>query len=420
METASEHIIKNLNQKQAGKALAGIKILDFTQALAGALATKTLADFGATVIKIEGVTRPDPHRTAAHYKDGIPGLNRRGEFCEDATGKLSLALNLANSKGKQIARNLAGWADVVVENFAGGVMERLGLGYEDLKKVNPEIIMLSSCMQDQTGPFADHPGFGFHMAALAGFYQITGWPDREPPYLGPYTDFIAPHFNLAAILAALDYRKRTGQGQYIDVSQYENGVHFLSPLILDCQINARIADRMGNRNDHAVPHDAFRCQGEDRWCAIAVFTSEEWEDFCQVIGNPAWTKKPEFTTLAGRKKHEDELNGRIEEWTLQHTAEEVMCMMQAAGVAAGVLQTGEDLLENDPQLKHRNFFRELDHPEVGKHHVPGPPFKLSETPFELKRAPLVGEHNEYVLKEILGMSDEDMSELIAKEVVEFP
>jgi len=258
------------------------------------------------------------------------------------------------------------------------------------------------------------------MAALAGFYQITGWPDREPPYLGPYTDFIAPHFNLAAVLAALDYRQRTGRGQYIDVSQYENGVHFLAPLILDYQLNGRVADRMGNRSDCASPHNAFRCQGEDRWCAIAVFTAQEWIRFCKVIGNPAWTKNSKFTTLEGRKKNENELNSRIEEWTIKHTAEEVMRVMQAAGIAAGVLQTGQDLLEHDPQLKHRIFFHALDHPEIGKHHVSGPPFKLSETPFELKRAPLVGEHNEYVLKEILGMSNEEMSEMIAEEVVEFP
>jgi len=400
------------------RVLEGIKVVDFTWAIAGPLATKALADFGAEVIKIESVNRPDPHRPAAHYKDGIPGINRRGQFNQDSTGKLSVALNLAHPKGLELAKRFVSRADIVVENFAGGVMERMGLGYEALKKVKPDIIMLSTCMQGQTGPFFNHPGFGFHMSALSGFYQITGWPDREPPYLGPYTDFIAPHFNVLAVLAALDYRQRTGKGQYFDLSQYENGVHFLAPLVLDYVVNGRVADRTGNRYPYAAPHNAYRCSGMDRWCAIAVFTEEEWQGFCKVIGNPEWTNDSRFSSLLSRKENEDELDRLVEEWTINHSAEEVMNIMQAGGVAAGVLETGEDLLENDPQLKHRHFFWELDHPEIGKHYAPGPSFILSKSPCELRCAPLIGEHNEYALKEILGLSDDEITELIAEGVVE--
>ncbi|MFC1918603.1 CaiB/BaiF CoA transferase family protein [Chloroflexota bacterium] len=406
--------------KSGREALEGIKVVDFTWAIAGALAAKTLADYGAEVIKIESQGKPDPHRTAVHYKDGIPGLNRRGQFNQDSTGKLSVALNLAHPKGLEVVKKFIARADIVVENFAGGAMERMGLGYEELKKVKPDIIMLSSCMQGQTGPYATHPGFGFHLSALSGFYQITGWPDREPPYLGPYTDFIAPHFNVLVILAALDYRRRTGRGMYIDMSQYENGVHFLAPLILDYLVNRRVADRTGNRYPYAAPHNAYRCRGDDRWCAIAVFTDEEWNSFCRVTGNPAWTKDPRFGSLEARKENEEELDRLVEEWTGNYPAEEVMSMMQSAGVAAGVLETGKDLLECDPQLRHRHFFWELDHPEIGKHYAPGPSFLLSKVPYELRCAPLLSEHNEYALKKILGMPDDEIAELIADGVVEYP
>jgi crotonobetainyl-CoA:carnitine CoA-transferase CaiB-like acyl-CoA transferase len=411
---------KERRQISGNKALKGLKVVDFTWAIAGPLATKTLADYGAEVIKIEGNSKPDPHRTAPHYKDDIPGVNRRGQFNQDSTGKLSVALNLSLDKGVEIAKEFVSWADIVVENFAGGAMDRMGLGYDELKKVKPDIIMISSCMQGQTGPFADHPGFGFHLAALSGFYQITGWPDREPPYLGPYTDFIAPHFILLTALAALDFRRRTGKGQYIEMSQYENGVHFLAPLLLDYVVNKRVAERMGNRNPHAAPHNAYLCRGEDRWCAIAVFTDDEWKRFCRVIGNPAWTKDIRFATMKARKENEESLDGHIEEWTRHHTAEEVMHRMQRAGVSAGLLQSGQDLLEHDPQLKHRHFFWELDHPEIGNHYAPGPPFILSKALYELQRSPLLSEHNEYALKEILGMSDNEIADLVAEEIVEFP
>ena len=202
------------------------------------------------------------------------------------------------------------------------------------------------------------------------------------------------------------------------MSQYENGVHFMAPLILDYVVNQRVANRMGNRYPYAAPHGAYRCRGEDRWCAIAVFTDEEWQSFCKVIGNPAWTNDPKFSTLLARKENEEELDRLVEEWTINHSAEEVMSMMQAAGVAAGTVQTAEDLLEHDPQLKHRHFFWELEHPEIGKYRARRPPFMLSKSPCELRRAPLLGEHNEYVLKEILGMSDEEIAELVIEGVIE--
>jgi crotonobetainyl-CoA:carnitine CoA-transferase CaiB-like acyl-CoA transferase len=415
--SANANKYRKRNMKQ--KLLEGIKIADFTGVIVGPLTTKMFSDYGAKVIRIEGRSRPDFIRTLGPFKDGIPGLDRSGGFNLYNTSKLSVALNLAHPKGVEIAKRFVAWADIVAENFAGGAMERIGLGYEELKKVKPDIIMFSSCMQGQTGPYASHPGFGTQLTALAGFSHIAGWPDREPAgYLGVYTDYITPHFCVPTLLAALDYRRRTGRGQYIDISQYETGVHFMAPLVLDYVLNQRIANRMGNRSSDAAPHGVYRCRGEDRWCAIAAFADEEWQSFCQVIGNPVWTKDPKFTTLPARKENEDELDRLVEEWTINYSAEEVMTMMQVAGVAAGVVETSQDLLEHDPQLKHRHFIRELDHPEVGKYYAPGPAFALSKCPCEPSSAPLVGEHNEYVLKEVIGMSDEEISELVIDGVVE--
>lgn len=394
------------------KPLEGVKVADFTWAQVGPKTTRVLADCGATVIKIEGRSRPDNRRLTRPFKDDDVGYNRAGRFSEYNSGKLSVALNLTHPEAVEVAKRFVSWADVVVENFSGGTMERIGLGYEELRKIKPDIIMLSSCMMGQTGPHATLPGFGPHLAALSGFNHIAGWIDREPASLGPYTDFIAPNFNVLAILAALDYRRRTGKGQYIDASQYENGAHFMAPLILDYAVNRRVAGRMGNQYPTAAPHGAYQCRGKDRWCAIAVFTDEEWESFCKVIGEPAWTKDTRFSTLLARKDNEDELDRLVGEWTINHTPEEVMNQMQAAGVAAGLLENAQDLVERDPQLKHRHAFWELDHPEAGVSHVPGPPFILSKVPFELRRAPMLGEHNEYALKEILGISDEKIAELI--------
>jgi len=279
--------------------------------------------------------------------------------------------------------------------------------------------MCSSCMQGQTGPHAKHPGSGHKLTSLAGFSHITGWPDREPGYIAAYTDFIGPRFNIIAILAALDYKRRTGKGQYLDMSQFENAVHFMSGLSLDYQANGRVLGRQGNRCDYAAPHNAYRCLGEDRWCTIAVFTDEEWQGFCRVIGGPAWTSEARFATLSGRKENETELDSLVSAWTLTRRAEDVMTLMQNAGVPAGIVETGQDLLDNDPQLKHRGTFVELDHPDGGRYRTQaGPHFLLSSTRFDVKRAPRLGEHNEQVIKGILGVPDEEYRRLVEEGVID--
>jgi len=298
-------------------------------------------------------------------------------------------------------------------------MQKWGLDYEELKKIRPDIVMISLSNQGQTGPHARHPGIGYQLTALAGFGHITGWPDRGPavPY-GAYTDYIAPRFAAAALIAALDYRRRTGMGQYLDLSQYEAAIHFLSPLVLDFTANGHIAQRAGNRCSYAAPHGAYQCRGEDRWCAIAVFTDEEWQGFGHALGNPEWTDDPKFANLRGRKENEDELDSLVSQWTCDLTAEEVMTRMQEAGVPSGVVATCQDLFE-DPQLEYRHHFWWLEHPEIGRHAYSGTAFRLSKTPAKGRTAaPCLGEHNEYVYTKILGMSDQEFLELLAEGVFE--
>jgi benzylsuccinate CoA-transferase BbsF subunit len=257
------------------------------------------------------------------------------------------------------------------------------------------------------------------LTALSGFYTITGWPDREPVGpSGPYPDYIASRLGTLSILAALDYRRKTGKGQYIDLSQFEGAVHFLSPLILDNSVNNRVAPASGNLSPDFAPHNAYHCHGLDRWCAIAVTSEDKWHSLCKIIGNPEWARDPKFTTMSARKNNEAELDKLIENWTMQHSAEEIMSMMQSAGVGAGVVNSARDLLENDPQIKHRNLFQRVQHPEISEYSVPGFSYRFSDIDTQLQRAPLLGEHNEYVCKKILGMSDEEVAQLVINGVIE--
>ncbi|MFC1991756.1 CaiB/BaiF CoA transferase family protein [Chloroflexota bacterium] len=392
------------------KLLEGIRVVDFTWHLTGPLSTKHFSDLGAEVIIVESRRRPG-------WRRGEPRSPRgNDQYC---TSKLSVTINTRDPRGIELAKQLVAHSDIVVENYAGGAIKRMGLGYEVLKEIKPDIIMLSTSMQGQTGPHFNHPGSGHKLTALTGFSNILGWPDRKPAWIGAYTDFIAPRYNILAIMAALDYRRRTGKGQYIDMSQYENGIQFMAPLVLDYAANRRVAGRMGNQSPSAAPHNAYRCIGEDRWCSIAVFTDEEWKNFCQVIGNPSLSEDPRFATLPARKENEEELDRLVNEWTIHHTAEVVMNMMQEAGVAAGVVETGEDVLDKDPQLKQRHFFRELEYPGIGKYRSQaGPHFLLSKYNYELKVAPLLGEHNEYIFKEILAMPNDEYDGLVEEGVID--
>lgn len=397
----------------------GIKIVDFTWMGVGPISVKFLADQGATVIHIESMKQPEALRVTPPFRDGIPGINRSAYQASFNNNKYGLALNMKHPLSKEVVDRLIQWGDIVAESFAPGAMERLGLSYEDLIKIKPDIIMYSTSQQGQTGRHAKVAAYGTQLVSLAGFTHLTGWPDRTPvgPY-GPYTDFPAPPIGAAAIAAALDYRRRTGRGLHIDLSQYESGVNCLAPVILDYTVNQRIQHAQGNRCSYAAPHGIFPCRGNNRWCAIAVFDDSEWKALCNVMGNPAWAKKPEFSTLLLRKRNEDKLEKLLSKWTVNYDAEELMSKLQAAGVPAGSVENGEDI-HQDPQLAHRHYLWELDHPEIGKHSYEAPPFIFSKTPAELNKAgPCLGEDTEYVCTEILGIPDDRFIELMTQGVFE--
>ena len=392
----------------------GLKVVDFTWAAAGPITTRHLGDHGATVVKIESTRHPDTLRVGPPFVDGKPGINRSGFFAQFNPNKLSVAIDMTNPTGRELARRLiVEWADVVVDSFTPRVMPGWGLAYDDLSKTRPDLIMLSTCMQGQTGPYRDYAGFGDQGAALSGFFMLNGWPDRDPATPnGAYTDMATPHFGAAALLAALDYRARTGQGQHIDLSQIECGVHFLSPQVLDYTVRGHIPERMANRSLRAAPHGVFPVQGDDCWIAIACETNAHWAALVRAMGFPDWASAPEYATLAARLAHQDTLELRIAEWTAPQQGGVLQQQLLTAGVPAGVALKALEVFD-DPQLVYRNHFVPLDHVEMGVWKYDELGFKLPDSPSRLhSAAPLLGQHTESVLKDFLGCSEAEYQSLL--------
>jgi benzylsuccinate CoA-transferase BbsF subunit len=396
-----------------------INFLDFTWAGVGPFTGNFLAYYGATVIRVESASRPDPVRHHGGYsKEKEPGLERGPVFAvSHPVRKMDLSLDLKNPKGIEIFKKLVAWADVIVENFTTGAIERMGLGYDELKKIKPSIILHRTNGFGHTGPMASQAGFGQTVTSLTGFHGITGWPDRASvPISLFYTDLTAPLLGALALTSAIDYMRRTGKGMCIDHSQVEAGINYLSPVILDYTANGRGLSLKGNSSFYAAPYGAYRCKGEDRWVAIGVYNDAEWQCFCQAIGNPEWTRAARFASMGERIQNSGDLDNLVNAWTINFTAEQAMSILQSHGVCAGVVASAEDC-ELDPQLKHYDFFRELEHPFLGKRNFYHPPgFKLSEATAEVARPPLLGENNEFICTEILGMSDEEFDRLTAEGV----
>jgi crotonobetainyl-CoA:carnitine CoA-transferase CaiB-like acyl-CoA transferase len=394
----------------ARQVFEGIKVAEFAAVAAGPAIGKHMADHGALVVHVESYERPDGFRlNYPPYKDNKYGLNRAGSFAICNNNKYGVTIDLKAKEGVDLALELIEWSDVVIENFTPGTIKKLGIGYEEMKRVNPRIILFSTCNQGQTGPHAFHPGFGSHLSSLCGFTYVTGYPDRLPCILGPYVDFVAVGYGVIAVTAALEHRRRTGEGQWIDLAQYEAGVQFMIPALLEYSTNHRVVERDGNRHPFAAPHNTYRCKGDDRWCAVSVFNDEEWKALCECMGRDELISDPKFKTIPARKEHEDEVDKEVGNWTLGLTPEEVFKKLQDNGVKAGIVQTIGDLFA-DPQLRHRSFWVPLDHPEIGRCHAEGPPFALSKTPFKIDRpAPMIGEHNELVFKTFLtaGKKEKD-------------
>lgn len=399
--------------------LEGLKVLDFTWVLAGPTMGRVLADYGATVIRVESVTRIDGLRTLTPFLNDEIDPEKSGSFCSTNAGKLSVALNLARPEAREVALDLVRWADVVLESFSPRAMRGFGLDYEHLRDVNPGMVMLSSCLMGQTGPLGNFGGTGNMAAAVMGFYGLTGWPDRWPsgPF-GAYTDAVAPRFALAALLAALDLRRRTGESQYIDFSQAEGGVYFLSPAILDYTVNGHVMQRRGNADPQMAPHGVYRSIGEDDWVAIACETDAHWSALCSVLGRADLADDPDLNKVERRLARAEEIDKIVEEWTEGLTPEEAMARCQAAGVPAHAVLTSPSCLA-DPQLRHLGHFVEVEHDIVGTATIEGSRMLLSRTPARVGRpAPLIGQHTHQVLSEVLGYSEERIGDLYAAEVLE--
>ena len=394
----------------ARKPLEGLKVLDFCWVAVGPMTTRYLGEHGATVLRIESSKRPETLRRAAPFGGGIQGINRSGYFASYNPNKYGVSIDMAHPRARDLVLKLAAWGDLVTENFTPGTMERWNLGYQDLRDVNPGIVMFSTSMLGRGGPYERQPGFGPVLSSLAGLSNITGWPDRDPvnPY-GAYTDFIGPRFAVAAILSALDYKRRTGEGAHLDMSQLEASLHFSAPYLLDAAVNGHQQVRRGNEEPGAAPNGVYPCKGDDRWIAISCQTDEEWEALCGLMDRSEWgyERAEQFSTLLGRKAHEEELNHLIAQWTADKEPRPLMFALQGAGVPAGMVNDCRDLFD-DPQLTHRGHFTFLDHPEIGPYPSDRAEFNLSETPGSLDTpAPLLGQHTEIALRDVVGLSEEE-------------
>ncbi len=402
------------------QVFSDLKIAAFNWAMVGPLTLKFFADYGATVVRVETSLRPCVTRTSAPFKDNIAGINRSGYFNHFSANMMSLSLNMNTPQGLSVARDLVAWADVVTENFTPGVMDKWGLGYEALTKIKPDIIMLRQNGFGTEGPYKNLAAFGMILAAIAGIPNYIGWPDRGPlPVgVGAYTDSISPRFASAALIAALDYRDRTGKGQLIDLAQFETALYFFLPGLLDAAVNDREPVRNGNAVAHAAPHNVYRCKGVERWCAVAAITDDQWSALCSAVGRPELQTDPRFVTLARRKENENALDDLIESWTIDRPPEDVMAALQAAGVPAGIVENAADVFE-DPQLRSRGLFWPIEHDEMGTFTHLGSSMVLSKTPAQAAApSPCIGEHNEYVLTKVLGKSDEEFVELLAAGALE--
>ena len=401
----------------AALPLQSLRVIDASHFMAGPTVAAMLADMGAEVIKIESIKRVDGWRGSASL-----GIEQSWEMSPPFNGvnrnKYGITLDLTSLKGANIFKILIKASDIVIENFTPRVMANFGLDYPVLKEINPTIIMISLPGYGGTGPWKDYTAFAYPIEEMAGFPQITGYPDGPPLLMGHGGgDGPSGIMGAFAVLAALQYRQRTGKGQHIDLSQCEAVTCLMGEAILDYTMNQRVQGRRGNRHPFMAPHGCYQCQGEDKWVTIAVGSDDEWKNFCQAIGNPSWTGNEKFSSALGRWQNQDELDRLIGEWTIQHDHYEVMHILQKAGVASGAVLDHKELLE-DPHLNERGFYEVVDREVVGTHPYPGSPIRLSRTPARIRMpAPCLGEHNEYILGNIAGLSKDEIQELVDEQII---
>ncbi len=392
--------------------LAGVKVLDLSWIVAGPTVGRALADYGATVIRVESPIRVDTARVVGPFHGDLPGVENSGLYGNVNAGKWGLTLSLNVPEAQDIFRRLVQWADIVSESFTAGILARWNLDYSHLRALKPDLIMLSSTLLGQTGPYNQVSGFGSQGAGMSGVQHLTGWPDRAPagPF-GPYTDYPAPRFALTALLAALDHRRRTGEGVFIDQAQAEGTLQLLAPALIDALNGGPTLEARGNDDPQLCPHGVYPCQPQtgrtESWVAIAVSGDEQWQSLAKIIGADS------TMSLAQRQGNQLEIDAAVSGWTAGRSVTEVEETLQGVGISAHRLSTTEDAA-NDPQLAHREHFRRRPHGLHGETVLEGPRYILSETPAGPARpAPQYGEHNEEILKGLLGLSDAEIEDLAA-------
>jgi crotonobetainyl-CoA:carnitine CoA-transferase CaiB-like acyl-CoA transferase len=407
----------------------GLHVLDLSWVGVGPMTAGYLASYGATVVKVESSKRPDVLRLNPPFRDGKSGINNSHFYGDFNAGKLGVGLDLTDERARDVVWRLIEWADVILESFTPKALAGWGMDYDRIRRRNPSVVMLSTCMQGQTGPRRLYRGFGNLMAALAGFYELTGWPDRSPAMIyGAYTDFVSQRFTTTALLAALDHRRRTGEGQHVDLSQLEASLQMLGPELLAYELDGRVATRVGNRDRDLVPNGVFPCvvapdraarypdggSGAEGWVAISCADDAQWRALVAVAGLP---DKPRWRTAEGRRADEDRIEALLGAWTSTRLATDVVAALQPHVASAAVLGVPE--LHTDPQVAHRGYWVPLEHPVYGAVPYSGMQAVLSRTPGRVRGpAPCLGQDTWYVLETILGFDGETIGELLADEVAE--
>ena len=394
--------------------LDGIRIVDLTMWWSGPVCTSYLGALGAEVIKVESVQRADGFR----YSMSSPGENwweLGPQFNAANMSKKGITLNLNDSEGMKLLKELIAKSDAIIENSSPRVMENFGLTYEQLCELNPSIIMLSMPAYGRTGPNRDQPGFAFTFEILSGLAQVNGYRNDSPMTIGGAGDVISGTHAAFALLSALQYRETTGKGQMIEIAQVEGCVNFMGQPIADASMNGRNWGRTGNRQPNMAPHGVYRCKGTDEWIAIAVADDTEWKQFCKALGNPSWTTDERFHTIKSRYENHDDLDIFIENWTSQLEKEEASNLLQTFGVSSGPVVHVNDI-EKAPYFD--GFFQPVTHEFTGTHQYPAWPVKFSGNRLEHRSpAPLLGQHNKDVLQNILNCSDEEIKKLTEEKVI---
>jgi benzylsuccinate CoA-transferase BbsF subunit len=396
-----------------------VRIADFTWIGAGAYTTKLLADLGAEVIKVESSSRLDSLRSSPPFRNKIPGLNRSGYFADRNTGKRSITVDAKHPRAGEVLDRLIVSSDIIANNFSPGTMERLGLGYDSVRSIRPDIIYLEMSMQGQDGPWRDHLGFGLTIGALTGLHYLTGTPGREAIGTGTnYPDHVPnPGHAAFAVLAALRHKRKTGEGQRIDIAQTETMLALLAPDLMRWLVNGEQAQARGHGSDIHAPHGVYPC-ADDAWIAIAVAGEDEWRALCGSLDSPEWQDDPRWTTFDGRRHDSAALDAEIGAATRAWRADDLMATLQSRGVSAGTVQSSADVLDRDPQLAHRQHWRRLPHAELGAAACNAPPFRFGS--FEVgptTAAPLLGEHVREVCEDMLGLARAEVDELVAEGVL---